>query len=287
MATVAAVRLNFKKEANYLLVDTSYYVFYRYFATLRWYSFQQEKGDDGIRKSVECETIHENEAYMTAYKKHMKTEFAKLQKKWKVPSQNVLFCNDCPRVDIWRNTHYTDYKAGRVCAANFNGNIFGAFYNFLKEEQIKSVEAPNLEADDMVYIMSKIIHEGSPESQIVVITNDNDYLQMKKENIHLYNLQGKGTDLTTRSKGSPEVDLYMKICIGDPSDNIQPICEKLGKVTAEKLARMTDEEREAWVTAKGPACREAYERNKRLVSFSAIPDDLIQNVNDKYNCVFE
>jgi len=284
---MAATLLNFKKGANFLLVDTSYYVFYRYFATLRWYSFQQEKDDSGIRKSVECETLHENEEYMTAYKKHMKTEFAKLQKKWKVPSQNVLFCNDCPRTDIWRNAHYTDYKAGRVCAANFNGNIFLSFYDYLKEEQIKSVEAPNLEADDMVYIMSKIIHTGSPESKLVVITNDNDYLQMKTDYIELYNMQGKGTDLTTRSKGNPEVDLYMKICIGDPSDNINPICEKLGKVTAEKLARMTEEEREDWVTAKGPACREAYERNKRLVSFSAIPEDLIQNVNEKYNCIFE
>lgn len=284
---MAAQLLNFKKGTNFILVDTSYYVFYRYFATLRWYSFQQDKGDDGIRKSVEHETLHQDTAYMTAFKKHMKAEFGKLQKKWKVPTQNVLFCNDCPRADIWRNTHYTDYKGGRVCATNFNKNIFLSFYDFLKEEQIKSVESCNLEADDMVYIMSNIIHGGSPESEIVVITNDNDYLQMKKEYIHLYNLQGKGTDLTTRSKGSPEVDLYMKICIGDPSDNINPICEKLGKVTAEKLARMTEEEREEWVTAKGPACREAYERNKRLVSFNAIPENLIQNVNEKYTYVFQ
>ena len=29
-----------KKNTNFLLIDTSYYVFYRYFATLRWYKFQ-------------------------------------------------------------------------------------------------------------------------------------------------------------------------------------------------------------------------------------------------------
>jgi 5'-3' exonuclease len=274
--------LQCKNCANFLLIDTSYYIFYRYFATLRWFTFQQPKDESGSVVPIDYEGLHENEAFTDALKKHMKAEFVKLQKKWKVPSSNVIFCNDCPRADIWRMTDYSEYKAGRVLAGNFNKGVFPLIYDFLRSEGIWSVEYPGLEADDMAYIFTQKIHTQCPESRIIIITNDNDYLQMKAPHIELYNVQGKGTDLCTRSLGDPMVDLYMKICIGDKSDNIPPICAKMGTVTAEKLARMTAEERDAWIDAKGPECREQFEKNRRIISFAEIPQDLIDKVNEKY-----
>jgi len=275
--------LQCKNEANFLLIDTSYYIFYRYFATLRWFTFQQPKNEEtGEVTPIDHENLHENEAFTDALKKHMKAEFVKLQKKWKVPSSNVIFCNDCPRAEIWRNANYTDYKAGRVLASNFNKGIFPMIYQFLRSEGIWSVELGGLEADDMVYIFSQKIHTMSPGSKIIIITNDNDYLQMKAPHIELYNVQGKGTDLCTRSIGDPLVDLYMKICMGDKSDNIPPICAKMGIATAEKIARMTPEERDVWIDTKGADCRTQFEKNRRLISFAEIPADLITKVNEKY-----
>lgn len=276
--------LKCKAGANFLLIDTSYYVFYRYFATLRWYTFQQPKDyESGEPTPIDHDTLHENEGFLEAFKKHMKAEFVKLQKKWKVPSSNVIFCNDCPRSQIWRCAIYPEYKAGRVLASHFNKGIFPMFYAFLREQGICSVESDNLEADDMVWIMSRMVHDKCEDSKIIIITNDNDYLQMKQDHIEIYNVQGKGTDLCTRSIGDPMVDLYIKICSGDKSDNIPPICQKIGAVTAEKFARMTPEERDIWIDGKGAECRAQFELNKRLVSFTEIPSDLITTVYGKYS----
>lgn len=276
-----------KQNTNYLLIDTSYYVFYRYFATLRWFSFQQPKDENtGEAVPIEHDTLHENEAFIIAFKKHIKSELLKLQKKWKVCSSNIIFCNDCPRAEIWRMSLYNEYKSGRVVATNFNKQIFSIFYNFLNTENITSVESDHLEADDMVWIISQKLHELNENSRIIIITNDNDYLQMKQDYIDIYNIQGKGTDLSTRSKGDPVVDLYMKICIGDNSDNIPPICTKLGIITAEKLARMTEEERNTWIDNKGPECRNQYELNKKLISFKEIPLELIEKVHTKYQFIY-
>lgn len=279
-----------KKDAPYLLIDTSYYVFYRYFATLRWFTFQQPKNEEtGVSVPIDYDTLHENEEFIAAFKKHMKAEFIKLQKKWKVPFENIIFCNDCPRNEIWRCTLYPEYKGGRVLAAHFNRGIFPMFYEFLCIEGIRFVECNNLEADDMVWILSNMIHSDnvSPESRIIIITNDNDYLQMKAPHIEIYNVQGKGTDLCTRSMGDPITDLYMKICTGDKSDNIPPICQKIGTVTAENFAKMTEDERNAWIDTKGAECRSQFELNKRLISFTEIPCEHITAVHNKYSFRFK
>jgi 5'-3' exonuclease len=288
------IKIQCKAHANYLLIDTSYYVFYRYFATLRWFTFQQPKDDEtGKPMPVDHDTLHESEGFITAFKKHTQAEFMKLRKKWKVPAENVIFCNDCPRSQIWRHQHYDGYKAGRVLASNFNKSIFPLFYQFLRDERIVSIESDGLEADDMVWIITQKLRElgqsaqsAQSSSQIIIITNDNDYLQMKADGIEIYNVQGKGTDLCTRSMGDPMVDLYMKICTGDKSDNIPPICQKIGVATAEKFARMTPEEREQWIDAKGGECRRQFELNRRIISFSEIPTELIEAVHKKYNIEF-
>ena len=35
--------INLNRQSNILLIDTSYYIFYRYYATLKWYTYNNEK----------------------------------------------------------------------------------------------------------------------------------------------------------------------------------------------------------------------------------------------------
>lgn len=37
------MNLNLDYSKNIILIDSSYYVFYRYFATLRWFLFQKKR----------------------------------------------------------------------------------------------------------------------------------------------------------------------------------------------------------------------------------------------------
>jgi hypothetical protein len=64
-----------KKGENILLFDASYYVFYRYFATLRWYGFQISTDD-----VIDYDNLHNNEVFINAFTKHMNSEFVKLRK---------------------------------------------------------------------------------------------------------------------------------------------------------------------------------------------------------------
>ena len=296
--------------SNLLVIDTSYYIFHRYYATLKWYTYYVQgkqttfvDSDDESHgatdaketsvKTIDYDNLHTNAEFIGFFKKHFLQDLEKLKKRWGVNTANIVFCKDCSRETIWRNAHHTSYKGTRVVAKSFNGEIFPIFYNIIINEY-KCLSLPQLEADDVVYLLvNKLLPPLAQENpnpfqkQIIVITNDNDYLQMRRPNLQIYNLIGNGLNLETRSKGAPEYDLLLKVIMGDTSDNIQAICAKMGPKTAAKIANMSETERNAWIAAKGPACIAAYENNKRMVDFRNIPADL-QNMfydNFKFNII--
>jgi len=251
-------------------------------------------------KIIDYDNLHTNTEFVGFFKKHFLQDLEKLKKRWAVKSENIIFCKDCSRETIWRNAYHSNYKGNRVIGKTFNGEIFPVFYNIIVNTY-KCLCLPQLEADDIVYLLVNkllpVTQHQEPEpvpvqdtpfkKQIIVITNDNDYLQMRRPNLQIYNLIGNGLNLETRSKGTPEYDLLLKVIMGDTSDNIQAICAKMGPKTAAKIAHMSDAERNAWIVAKGPACVAAYENNKRMVDFRNIPADL-QNMfydNFKFNII--
>lgn len=293
---VSARELEMDINKNVLIVDTSYYIFYRYFATLRWYQFQNTEPASAaapVASGPETEatgaavevtvtepkparvlnhaTLHENGDFVEAFKRHIKQDFEKLCKKWDVESSNIIFCLDCPRAEIWRMKIFPDYKGKRKLASNFNGNIFPVFYKFAEDEGYTMLSSKNLEADDVVYLCTKHFRaRQTADASIIIITNDNDYLQIKSERIEIYNMMGR--DITLRSTGNAKDDLLKKILIGDISDCIPNICPKMGEKTAQKLVNMTEADRDKWIDAKG--CRKQYELNRTLIDFTYIPAEL-------------
>jgi len=291
-------RIQISKASNIILVDASYYVFHRYNATLKWYSYSklpskgegnsevevkdgEDESDDLViheKNAISYPTIHENAEFVDAFKRHFVKDIAKWKKQWKVASNsNIVFCSDCPRCEIWRNDLFAHYKGTRVPSITFNANIFTIFYTMIRELNFNILSGPRLEADDIAYLVTKRLLSESFDKNIVIITNDNDYLQMcdMSSNICLHNLLGKNNDLKKRSKGSPQLDLMIKILMGDVSDNIPPVCSKMGPKTAFKVAQMSDEERLAFVASK--KCEEQYAKNETLVSFAKIPEGLAQH----------
>ena len=252
-------------DKNILLIDTSYYVFYRYFATLRWYKFQAT-----TPKDLDYEKIHENEEFIDAFKKHINQDIERLKKKWDIEEKNIIFCADCARADIWRMEIFPDYKGSRKLASSFNGNIFNVFYKYIENDNYNVLSAKHLEADDVIYITTNVLKSIKAKNVvIIIITNDNDYLQIKDDNIEIYNMMGK--DICSRITTSCVADeLLKKILIGDISDNIINICPKMGEKTAQKLIAMTENERDEWIDSKG--CRKQYELNKTLIDFRNIPE---------------
>ena len=260
--------IKYKKDAHVLLIDTSYYIFHRYFGTLKWWEYQ--------KKGSEYSNLHLDEEFVNAFERHIIGDMKKLQKRWKVPNENILFCLDSMRHTIWRYEHYSDYKFGRTVSTKFNSEFFPLFYKFLSANKFTVLNIEKLEADDVVYLSTLKI-----ESPIIIITNDNDYLQIDNENIEIHNLSNpKTSNIRLRSLGNPRKDLLLKILRGDSSDNILPVYPKLGIKTAEKLIELSDEELHEHLVKKNAI--DNFNKNKLLISFESIPKEYMEHFNRKY-----
>lgn len=269
-----------------IFVDGSYYVFHRYFATLRWFSMRQFQNMSKEEQTEYIQQLHTNTEFIDVFFKHLTQDIKKWQKKWKVPHGNIIFGFDCTRGNIWRHAHHGSYKQTRVVSESFNGGIFPKFYEWFGIHKdaygIECMEMDCLEADDVIFLGVQSIQRHQPNTSVIVITNDNDYLQMRSATVQLVNAQFH--DIVERSSvGAPEHDLLAKILMGDHSDNIPPVAPKIGPVTARKLACQGKAFVEDWAQNKG--CFERYKNNERLISFACIPSELVNAFQNKYKWV--
>lgn len=249
----------------YILLDTSYFIFYRYYALIGWWKLAQP--------DIELGNPIENEIFVEKFKKTFTEKLKEIPKKLKVKEYKLLAGLDCPRQDIWRNNFYEKYKVNRVYDDTFMGGpFFELGKNILKELDIPILYHNKLEADDCNALTCKYILSQNKDNLVYIIANDMDYLQLASDNVKIINLQYK--DLTTSKKwsGNAELDLFCKIVIGDKSDDIPPIFKKCGPKTAIKYFNNQEQFHKQ---LKEENAYEKYNKNKKLIDFNEIPEDLV------------
>jgi len=248
---------------NYLLIDGSYYCFYRYYAIKSWYNRAHE--------IKENEDLFNNEEFRKKYDKLFINKIDEFIKKLNIIDFELFIAQDCRRCDIWRNEHYDNYKGTRVQNDNNIGKFIKHSYNnlvpiILKKYNANLLYINELEADDCISIY--VNHLKKKEyNNIYIITNDNDYLQLIDDNIFIYNLRYNLNNKKLYGK-TPQEYLFEKICLGDKSDNIIPICSS--RRTLNKLSREEIEN------------NELYKKNRMLIDFNYIPQKYIDEFNKKY-----
>ena len=267
---------------NYLLVDISYLIFYRYFALLQWWKLA--KPDNELP-----EDPYTCKEFVEKFEKMMLESLTTIKKKLKIHKQEckVFAARDCPRTEIWRNKLYPTYKEERYKDDAFMG---GSFFKHVYNNDILTkagfdniLKYSTMEADDIAAILKIKIREKYPDEKIYIITNDHDYLQLMDDNTELINLKFK--NLKDNKKVFPEADknLFYKIILGDKSDCISPVFKKCGIKTVEKNYN-NKEELEKALTKEN--VMEKFNLNKKLVSFCEIPDDLVCGLIKKYIDIF-
>jgi 5'-3' exonuclease len=129
------------------------------------------------------------------------------------------------------------YKATRdEKSRNFNREVFAYTYqtllpSLLEKYGFQMIGHRSLEADDVIAILTNMLLdvENMPKTNICIITNDNDYIQLLnhpalKSNANaqlvIKNMQDK--HLEERTVCPPDVYLEVKKILGDKSDNIPP-----------------------------------------------------------------
>lgn len=254
------------EETTIILIDVSYFIFYRYYALISWWKLA--KPDNVIGNPIE------NVEFVEKFKKTFKDKLLEIPKKLKIKNFIILGALDCPRLNIWRHSLFDKYKENRVYDDEFlGGPFFELGIQLLKELNISTLKHPVLEADDCIAIFTKLKNNTD---KILIIANDMDYLQLISPQVKIINL--KYHDLTDSKKwsGNPKKDLFYKIIMGDKSDNIPAVLNKCGPKTAEKCYndRKYFEER-----LKKENAYERYEKNKKLIDFNEIPPELIIEFN--------
>lgn len=251
---------------NIILCDTSYMVFYRYFSLVSWWKISKRNVEDLSEYPIE---------FSDKFEKTFMDMIQRLGKTYGVPLSNIVFVKDCSREDIWRNDIYIQYKGTRTHAKTFNPEVFVKTYTktlpkLCQQHGCHVISGCRLEADDCIALLARHLRRDRKfEKDIIVITNDNDYIQLHKHNVMLRNLQGKC--LYDRVGLDADTYLHQKQIMGDTSDNIIAIAPKIGPKTALKIIR--DENiRNKYLS--NPETNARYELNKRLVDFDCIPDDL-------------
>jgi 5'-3' exonuclease len=265
---------------NIVLIDSSYYVFHRYFATYRWFSYQNI--------DVSVEDIVNNDVFITAFYKHINNDIKKICKKWNTNKDNIVFCVDCQRTEIWRNDIYNTYKATRTQKNNFNKKIFSIFNEYVNSLNFQYISQDRLEGDDVIYLSQKMIKSQlevlkNNDINIIIITNDNDFLQLVDKRVKVYNMQFK--ELMKRGYNDPKIDLLFKAIYGDKSDNIPKIGSGITKEKALMLSNMQDDERDKYIKECG--YQDKFILNMMLISFENIPKEYTEIFSNNVKIILE
>lgn len=219
------------KRYPVLLVDTSFWLYYRFFALRNWY---KRAYPDIVANNPNFNMEHnwfEDEIFMTKYQKLFIDNIQAICKKYKTVLLNVVFCIDCSHKDMWRLEDNKDYKGTRLDSHlrnEFNSyNLFSYIKKtYLPQLQllygVKIIYNNKCEADDIIgHFAPYLISNGF--SKVVLLANDNDYLQICSKKIFMINGNGQPNDYTVANNLDFCGDKYLikKILSGDTSDNIK------------------------------------------------------------------
>lgn len=274
------------KPTAIVLMDTSYCIFYRYYATLNWMRL------NGLRRTtspsstsgdteevpeepdINIETLLENPVFVSMYDKKFEEMLVKIAKQYNTSFEGICLAKDCYRDRIWRMEHFSQYKKNRDDRLKtFNGQIFKHTYQTLlprlsQKYAFTVLEHERAEADDIIAIGHRTLRAKYPELPITIITNDNDLLQLYDTYTTLVNIPGK--EIMKRMECSPEYFVKMKILMGDKSDNIPSVFKKCGAKQA--LKWIEDPEALDKKLDADPESAERYALNTRLIDFNQIPE---------------
>ena len=249
---------------NYLIIDGSYYCFYRYHALKQWWGFARK----------EDELQEHDEEFLEKFRDVFVTKLKELPKTLKIDNPTIILGKDCPRKDIWRMELFPEYKGSRNTHTDeLLKKCFQVVYseNLFQEGGIeKTLYHPRLEADDVIALHTKYLRENEPDAFIHIITSDTDYLQLLQYNVEIYTLNKKLLRDSKGFDGNVEKYLFCKCLMGDKSDNIPSAFPKCGQKTAEKCWNQPNFFQEK---LNDSCVQQQYKLNRTLIDFKHIPSE--------------
>jgi 5'-3' exonuclease len=241
----------------WLLIDTSYIIFAKFFATATW-AAQCAAGEGAM-----------GEAFLRRFDEQFVRAVNRAMAHAGVCGyRNVVFCKDCSRSNVWRKRLFPQYKSGRPINGVFDKRIFAHVYTRLLPGLSGShvVGALRAEADDVIAVLRDRLDKVS------VLTNDNDCIQLADSRCRVFNLNL--FDVAARRRGMSERQhLLCRILSGDRSDSIPCVIPGRSLVT---VVRGSSESDILCALSEPEAAR--FWRNDHLMNLTRLPPDIVHAV---------
>ena len=206
----------------------------------------------------------------------------------------------CDSKNVWRREVFPNYKAGRKANRAKSEHDWDAIFSILHniKDEIKTflpykvIEIETAEADDIIAtLIKKTKRVIAPEHKknILILSGDKDFIQLHGPNVKQYNpvlnkFVGKGED--------PSIYIKEHIFKGDRSDGIPNILSDDNVfIEGRRQKPLSKKKINSWVddvffyTHFTEEEQKNYDRNRKLIDLSCIPQELEDKINNEFNDV--
>lgn len=240
-----------------------------------------------------------NNLNVATVRKMVLTTIKSFNNKFKGEYGNLVIAVDSG--DTWRKSFFPYYKIRRREATATSEIDWAKVYEIIRtiKDELKEyfpypvIEVPTAEADDVIGCLCR--HFGADDSEflssnekILILSRDKDFIQLHKySNIDQYD--PIATDGKWIRTADPVAYLKEHIIRGDAGDSIPNILSEDNRIALKiRQKSIMSKKLEVWLTQDlSEFCDEDmlahYERNKKLIDLSEIPEEIYNNVINEYN----
>jgi hypothetical protein len=208
--------------------------------------------------------------------------------------QMVIACDS----SSWRKETYPQYKAKRKTNRDESPLDWGHFFtliNGVRDEIKENMQYPvvtvdRAEADDVIAELVESTQEFGKGEPVMIVSSDKDFLQLQRySNVKQFSPMKRDF----AKVDDPAFYKFDHICRGDSSDgvpNVLSVDESFTEGIRQKPMRA--KKIQEWYTANndselmdmmGQETYRNYCRNKSVIDFDCIPEDIKTDINNKYN----
>ena len=192
----------------------------------------------------------------------------------------LIIC--CDGRNTWRRDVFPYYKRNRKESRASSGYDWNLITDELHEYfPYKVVHLERAEADDVIAVLAK---QWTRDDKVLILSGDKDFMQLQKlDNVDQYSPVQKKF---LRVK-NPQEFLFEHIVRGDVGDGIPNCLSKDSTfVSRDRQTPITKKRLAEWME-KGKVDYKngdvGFDRNRRLIDFDYIPEDLVQAIVREYD----
>ena len=201
----------------------------------------------------------------------------------------------CDSKNVWRREIFPNYKAGRKASREKSEHDWDSIFSMLHDIKneirkflpYKVIEIETAEADDIIATLvkrNKRIVAPNHKKNVLILSGDKDFIQLHGPNVRQYNpvlnkFVGKGEN--------PSLYIKEHILKGDRSDGIPNVLSDDNVfVDGRRQRPLSKKKINSWVEEVFMTFTEEeqknYNRNRKLIDLSCIPQELEDKINNEF-----